>query len=234
MTTSLAIIPRTLDEATEMAERLSKSNLLPKDMVGKMADVLVTIMAGVEMGFAPLASLRAFHVVGGKPVLSADGMIALVLGSGKAVYFDRVEESDTAVTYETLRIGSKVPRRCTWTMAMAKTASLNNKDVWRAYPRAMLASRAKAELARDVYPDVLTGCVTDDEIGGRASPPITIDNAVDAELATLAERCTVAASLADLKALLPQCAALPQGAERDLTRKAYADREKELHAAVSE
>lgn len=191
-TKALAIIPKSIDEVNDLAERFAKSSLLPKSMQGKAADVLVTIMAGQEMGLSPMASLRAIHVIDGKPVLSADGMTALVLGSGKAVYFERIEDSDTSVTYETLRQGAKTPRRCTWTMQMAKVAGLNLKDNWRQYPRAMLASRAKSELARDVYPDVLAGCYTDDEIANTRSerpgytptPSSKFDtsDAVDAEL----------------------------------------------------
>ncbi len=178
---SLAIIPRSLDEVSDLAERFSKSTLLPKSMQGKAPDVLVTIMAGAEMGLSPMASLRAIHVIEGKPVLSADGMIALVLGSGKAKYFVRVEESDAAVTYETCRVGTDTPRRCTWTMQMAKDAALHLKDNWRAHRRAMLAARAKSELARDVYPDVLMSCYTMDEIEANAPPTIHAD-AQDAEV----------------------------------------------------
>jgi hypothetical protein len=186
-TKSLAIVPRTLDEVSNLAERLSKSNLLPKAMQGKAPDVLVTIMAGQELGLSPMASLRAIHVIDGTPILSADGMVALVLGSGKAAYFERVEESDTSVTYETLRVGAKSPRRCTWTMEMAKHAALHLKDNWRLYPRSMLASRAKSELARDVFPDVLAGVYSDDEIDSTSRPayiaptPVTND-VVDAEI----------------------------------------------------
>lgn len=182
-TRALAIIPRTIDEVTDLAERLSKSTLLPKSMQGKMPDVLVTIMAGQEMGLAPMASLRSFHVIEGKPVLSADGMVALVLGSGKALYFERVEESETSVTYETMRVGSKTPRRCTWTMEMAKKAALHQKDNWRCYPRQMLASRSKKELAVDVYPDVLAGCYLEDEIEDPrpAQPPRAQADVIDAE-----------------------------------------------------
>ncbi len=161
---ALALVPRTLDEVNDLAERFSKSTLLPKSMQGKAADVLVTIMAGSELGLSPMASLRAIHVIEGRPVLSADGMVAIVLGSGKAKYFVRIEESDAAVTYETCRVGTDVPRRTTWTMQMAKAAALHLKDNWRAHPRAMLAARAKSELARDVFPDVLMGCYTMDEI----------------------------------------------------------------------
>lgn len=175
-TRALAIIPRSIAEVTDLAERLSKSELLPKEMRGKMANVLVTIMAGQEMGLAPMASLRAFHVIEGKPVMSADGMVAIVLGSGKASYFRRVEESDAAVTYETLRVGADKPQRCTWTKEMIKVAGLNTKDNHRLYPRQMLASRAKAELARDVYPDVLAGCYTAEEQADWTRPDV-----IDAE-----------------------------------------------------
>jgi hypothetical protein len=188
---SLAIVPRTIDESASLAERLAQSSLLPEAMRGKAPDVLVTIMAGQELGFSPMAALRSIHVVEGKPVLAADGMVALVLGSGKAVYFDRISESDTSVTYETQRIGGKV-RQCTWTIQMAKNAGLALKANWRAYPRAMLASRAKAELARDVYPDVLAGCYIDDEIQHERAPsPVIVqpadrapanDDVVDAEI----------------------------------------------------
>lgn len=172
MTESLAIIPRSVEELESLSERLAKSTLIPAAMRDKMPNVLVTIMAGQEMGLAPMAALRSIHVIEGKPVLAADAMVAVVLGSGKAEYFDRVEEGDTSVTYETKRKGSPRARRCTWTLDMAKTAGLHLKDNWRAYRRAMLASRAKSELARDVYPDVLAGVFTMDEISHGTGEPV--------------------------------------------------------------
>lgn len=162
---ALAIIPRNIAECTDLAERLAKSSLLPEKLRNKVPDVLMTIMAGQEMGLAPMAALRSFHVIEGKPVMSADGMVAVILGSGKAVYFRCLSASAESVTYETLRVGDDKPQRCEWTMEMAKRAALHQKDNWRGYPRAMLASRARAELARAVYPDVLAGCYTDDEMG---------------------------------------------------------------------
>lgn len=241
---SLAIVPRTIDECTDLAERLSKSSLLPKAMQGKMPDVLVTILAGQEMGFAPMASLRAIHVIEGKPILSADGMVALVLGSGKAVYFDRIEESETSVTYETLRQGSKTPRRCTWTMAMAKVAGLHLKDNWRGYPRAMLASRAKAELARDVYPDVLAGCSTQDEVDHERAPyvaparttPEVIDDAVIVEnpTADVIARIAAATSVDALKACAEEIRQLKlTGESKTIANDAYKARMDALKAGAA-
>lgn len=179
--TAIAVVRRSDDDLVALAERLSKSTLLPKSMQGKMPDVLVTIMAGQEMGLAPMASLRAFHVIEGKPVISSDGMVALVISSGKAVYFDCVEESDTSVTYETLRVGAKVPQRCTWTMEMAKAAALHQKDNWRLYKRQMLGSRCRSELSRRVYPDVLMGCYSDDEASGWREAPASVARPVNEE-----------------------------------------------------
>lgn len=241
--TALAIMPQSIDETTALAERLSQSSLLPTAMRGKMPDVLVTIMAGAEMGLPPMASLRAFHVIEGRPVLSADGMVAIVLGSGKAKYFERVEESDTSVTYETCRVGTDKPRRCTWTIQMAKNAALHLKDNWRAYPRAMLASRAKAELARDVFSDVLMGCYTDDEIDSSnrsayVAPPKS--DVIDVEIVSEApqdapELAAIEAAVTpqDLMAQLKTLSVLPNPLKK-IARERYAAKMKKLEEQPAE
>lgn len=243
---ALSIVPRTIDESADLAERFSKSTLLPKSMQGKAPDVLVTIMAGAEMGLSPMASLRAIHVIEGKPVLSADGMTAIVLGSGKAVYFERVEESDKSVTYETLRVGAKTPRRCTWTIEMAKAAALHLKDNWRAHPRAMLAARAKGELARDVYPDVLMGCYIEEEIGSPAHrpeyvPPVREPDAIDAEIVPSfadspdAESIRNASTIDELKAVAKAISALKlTGSAKEAANNMYRSRMDELKAPAAE
>lgn len=184
---SQALVPRTLDEVRSLSAQFAKSALLPADLRGKEADVFVTILAGQELGMPPMAALRGIHVVKGKPILSADSMVGVVLGRGIARYFRCVEESPTSVTYETLREGSPEPQRCTWTMEDAKRAGLDG-DNWRKYPRAMLKARCKAALARDVYPDVLAGCYEEgerDEIEGRnAHTGSGTPRAIDAEVVT--------------------------------------------------
>jgi len=186
--TTTVIVPRTLAEVIDLAERLAKSSLLPDALKGKVPDVLMQIMAGQELGLYSMASLRSFNIISGKPVMTADAMVAVVLGSGKAEYFRRSGEgTDRSVTYVTKRRGEP-EQKCTWTIEMAKSAALHQKDNWRTFPRAMLASRAKSELARDVYPDVLAGCFTSDEIADRepstvaqASSAATQSDVIDAE-----------------------------------------------------
>lgn len=177
------IVPRTLAEVIDLAERLAKSSLLPDALKGKVPDVLMQIMAGQELGLYSMASLRSFNIISGKPVMTADAMVAVVLGSGKAEYFRRSGEgTDKSVTYVTKRRGEP-EQKCTWTIEMAKSAALHQKDNWRTFPRAMLASRAKSELARDVYPDVLAGCFTSDEIADREpSAPVQATTAIRSDV----------------------------------------------------
>lgn len=160
---SLSIVPRSIAEALSLSEQLAKASTLSEGLRGNTSNVLAAMLAGQEMGLAPMAALRSIHIIKGKPVLAADAMVAVVLASGKCEYFDRVEESATSVTYETKRVGSPNKRRCTWTIEDAQRAQLVNNDNWRKHPIAMLAARAKSTLARDVYPDILAGCYSDDE-----------------------------------------------------------------------
>lgn len=167
-----AIVPTDITGFADLASRFAKSNMIPGDLRQKPDDVFVTLLAGHELGLSPMASLRSIHVVKGKPILSADTMVGLVLGRGAARYFRCVEETDTSVTYETHREGSPEPQRATWTIADAKRAGLTGGN-WTSYPRAMLKARCKSVLARDVYPDVLAGCYEEgerDEVEREAAP----------------------------------------------------------------
>lgn len=230
MTTALAVItPTSLEGYDSLAEKYAKSKLLPDGIVGKSADIFVTLMAGQELGLSPMASIRGIHVVKGRPILSADTMVAVVLRSGLASYFRRISEADDAVTYETHRVGAPEPQRCTWTVTMAKRAGLVG-DNWRLYPRAMLAARAKSELARDVYPDVLAGCYDPDEARAFSGEPAPFTprreerDVVDVEAEPVADdferRIAACSTLAELQAMARDIKGTPERVAelRDLYR----------------
>lgn len=161
---SITIVPTDIVGFSSLAERFSKSALIPQDLRAKPDDVFVTLLAGHELGLAPMASLRAIHVIKGKPVLSADTMVAIVLSSGAAEYFIPVgEATQTSATYETKRRGAPHPVQMTWTIEDAKRANLLSNDNWIKHPRSMLKARCKSQLARDVYPDALAGCYEEGE-----------------------------------------------------------------------
>lgn len=247
---AIAITPRTLGEIESLADKFAKSTLIPDALRNKPADVLVSIMAGAELGLPPMAAIRGVFVVQGKPVLSADTMVGVVLGSGHAIYFSCIESTSLLATYETQRKGSPAPQRMTFTIEQAKKAKLIKDDGnWAKYPDAMLRARAKAALARDVYPDVLAGCFDFDEAAEFASPqsrPLppareSVPNAIDVEIVEkapaedLAALASAAGSMADLQALAPRISALAKGTpERAAAASAYNARKAELVPPAAE
>lgn len=235
-----------------MAEVFAKSGLLPEALRGKVPDVVVQIITGQEIGLSPMASIRGVHIVQGKPILSADTMVALALGSGLCEYFSCVEETATSVTYETKRKGSPIPQRVSWSDDDTKAAGLNLKDNWRMHKKQMRRARAKAILARDVYPDVLAGCYDPDEIAvpatQTAQQPETATarhaDAIDAEVVSetttaavvdFAELAAIDAAKTpqELMAMLKTLQALPS-AQRKIARERYHAKMAILEAAPAE
>ena len=232
--TALAVVPRTLQEARDMASQYARSSLMPSDLRGKEADVFVTLMAGLELGLAPMAALRSIHVVKGKPILSADAMVGLVKASGLCEYFMQTEATPTAATYETKRKGDPKPQSFTFTIGDAQLAGLSG-DNWRKYPRQMLMARAKAALARDVYSDVLAGVYEEhekDEIEDRLPVEgVIIDAEVvepDPAVVALEARILAAGALKDLGALVDELKALPESTDKERLRQAYKDAQARL------
>lgn len=188
------LVPRTVDEALAMAKMLAASNLVPEHLRGNPEDVFLIINYGLEVGLPPVAALRSVAVIKGKPAPHADALVALVLSSGQAKYFRRVSSSDKEATYETWRRGDPEARRETFTIHDAKAAGLTSNHNYKAYARKMLEARAKAFLARDVYPDVCHGMYTAEEVetmdepgesspmAGEFSDPAANDGAIEAEI----------------------------------------------------
>lgn len=236
MSKELTIIPRSIDEVSSLADVLAKSTLLPDAIRGKAPDIVVQILAGQELGLSPMASIRGVHVIQGKPVVAADTMVALVLGSGLCDYFSCVEDTDTRVTYETKRKGAPQPQRASWSVEDTKRAGLQAKDNWRLYPRAMMKARAKAILARDVYPDVLAGCYDPDELPAptvyrEPAAPIEDAEIIESKLDEAIVIIDGAPDEAALKTAAKQLTALGlSSADRRAANERYSARLKELRA----
>lgn len=155
-----AYIPQTFAEAMSLAEVIHKSGLAPETLRTAGA-VFVAMAHGAELGLKPMQAIRLVNVIKGKPTLSADGIVAVILASGVCDYFEPVEESPRAVTWRTRRRGSE-EKRATFTIEEAQAAGLVN-DMYRKWPKRMLSARCKAFLGRDVYPDIVGGLYTPEE-----------------------------------------------------------------------
>ena len=162
-TDAAAFEPSSIDEALSVSKLLVSSRLLPRSIATPEAAFAV-IVTGRELGLSAMQSLRAIHIVEGKPTLSADLMVALVKRSEACLFFRLVESTAERALYETHRRGDPSPTKLGFTIEEAKAAGVTAKDNWRKYPGAMLRARCAAALARAVYPDLVLGVYDPDEL----------------------------------------------------------------------
>jgi hypothetical protein len=153
--------PRNGTEAWELARVAAASGLYG---VQKPEQALVIIMTGTELGLTANQALRSIQVVKGKPNLSADLIVALVKRSEICESWEVIESTNDRCTIETKRRGDAKPRRVTWTLDDAKRAGISG-DMYQKYPRQMLRHRCSADLAREVYPDLVLGLYAPEEFG---------------------------------------------------------------------
>lgn len=160
-----ALEPSSLEDAKQLAKHMFESRLF--SAYGTPQAVLSTILAGRELGLQAMASLRAFHVIDGKPTLSSDLIRATVLKSGVCEYFRLVERSAEKATFVTKRKGDP-ELSLTYTLDEARKAWSKDegawaKSGWGKHGADMLVARASTKLARVVYPDVVLGLYCPEE-----------------------------------------------------------------------
>lgn len=158
--------PRDMNEAKKLAVLMFESRLF--GAYGDPRGVLATILAGRELGMPAMAALRAFHIIEGKPQLSAGAIQSLVLKSGKAKYFRCTERTDARATFATQR-GDDPEIVLTYTIEDGRRAFQKDdlawkKSGWGRNPADMLVARASSKLARLVYPDVVSGLYAPEEM----------------------------------------------------------------------
>lgn len=162
--------PLTINDATTFAAAVAKADgMIPRAYLGNPGKILACVLAGQELGVGPMASLRAFHIVEGKPVASYDFWIARLRAAGY-----RVEWPQLTTEAVTLRLTSPAGEVHveTWDKARAQAAGLwGGKDPWRKYPQTMLQARCVATAGRAFAGEVMFGCYEQDEMHELAREP---------------------------------------------------------------
>lgn len=141
--------------AHQLATSLSRTSFVPKAFQGNAADATAAIMLGDELGLSPIAALRSIYIISGTPALYARTMVALAMAHGHQIWTE--ESSDRQVTVCGQRRGSEHVERATWTIDRARKAGYTNNKRYDLDPQGMLFSKASAEIARKIAPDVLSG-----------------------------------------------------------------------------
>lgn len=159
----------------DMCRVMAKSTLVPKDLQ-HVPNMFVFAITAQDLGMSLAQALRTIYVVNGRPAMSSASMKALVLSSGKAEYFVVRDRTSAGVTVSTKRSGAPEEESVTFTPEDAKRAGLNS-GTWKGYPVPMMEHRATAQLCRSVYPDVILGMYTEDELVTRVAQTPTIETA---------------------------------------------------------
>jgi hypothetical protein len=151
-----------MDRGSELAEVIANTDFVPRGLRGNQPAILAAILYGHEVGLEPMQSLAKIAVIEGRPSLSSEAQRALIYAAGHELWVE--ESTNSRATVAGRRRDSKITQRVTWTLDDAKKARIAGKLNWQTYPRQMLVSRATAELARQVFADVIGGMAATEEL----------------------------------------------------------------------
>lgn len=132
-----------------------------------IAQAIVKVLAGRELGFGPIASMQGVYIVKGRVTLSANLVGAAIQRSGKYRYTVKELTNDRCtLVFSSTNIGGGT-FESTFTIQDAQQAGIAG-DTYKKFPRNMLFSRALTNGARWYCPEVFNGPIyTPDELGAQ-------------------------------------------------------------------
>jgi hypothetical protein len=155
----LALVP--MRDITEMANAISKSNFFGLKTPEQAAALMLVAQAD---GLHPAKAATHYHIIQGKPSLSADAMLARFQAAGGRVKWETYGDDAVIGTFTHAAGGSVTIR---WDIDRAKKAGVQNLQK---FPAAMMRARCISEGVRTVYPGVIVGMYTPEEVSTFAPP----------------------------------------------------------------
>lgn len=160
--TATVLTPSNFEQAMQIAQALSQSDMIPKDYQKKPGNILVAIQWGQELGLAPLQAMQNIAVINGRPSIWGDAMLGLVRGSGLLEYIKETQDANGATC--TVKRVNEPEATVTFTIQDAKAAGKwGSTGPWTTYPKRMLQMRARSFALRDAFADVLKGLYSREE-----------------------------------------------------------------------
>ena len=146
------------------AEVILKSGLLPPQ-INTIEKVATIMIKAKELQVPVMEALSNFYITEDKITTTAQQMLAMIFRSGllKAISY---EGDTTKASCKMSRKDTDAEYTHTFTIENGQRASLLEKEIWKKYPREMLLSRAISGCARKVFPDVIGGIYTAEELEG--------------------------------------------------------------------
>jgi hypothetical protein len=141
-----------------MADAMAKSKLFG---VKNVDEGMALMLVAQAEGYHPAIAVRDYHVIQGKPALKADAMLARFQASGGKVKWLSLTDEKVAAEFSHPSGGNVT---IDWDMARAKRAQLGSNGMWNKFPRQMLRARVISEGIRTVFPGVIVGAYTPEEV----------------------------------------------------------------------
>jgi len=159
----------TVDQIQTMANAVVKSQLFGMKTVEQATALMLIAQAE---GYHPALAARDYHIIQGRPTLKAETMMARFQQQGGKVDWKTLSDEEVTATFSHPSGGSAT---ITWTFEQARKAGLTGKDNWKNYPRAMLRARVVSEGIRTVFPGVVLGVYTPEEVQDIPTQPQSRD-----------------------------------------------------------
>lgn len=152
-----------------MANHFVKSGLFG---IRKIEEAVSLMIIAQAEGRHPGTVASEYHIIQGRPALKADAILARFQSSNGKVEWHEYTDECVSGTFSHPAGGSL---KVDWDMTRAKAAGLGGKDNWKKYPRQMLRARVISDGVRGVYPAVLQGFYTPEEVQDFApSAPVAV------------------------------------------------------------
>lgn len=171
--------------ALSMADKLSKSDMIPATYQGKPANCLIALEQAQRLNVSPMMVMQNMYVIHGRPSWSSKFLIAMINGSGKfdeELQFEETKDKSgnpySCVAWTT-KNGKRVDGMVV-TMDMAKAEGWlgKNGSKWKTMPQLMLRYRAASFFASLNCPEVTLGIYTKEEVLDSDMPELKVDSEV--------------------------------------------------------
>jgi hypothetical protein len=159
----------------KIAEALCKTPFVPKEMIGRQADVAATIMKGKELGLDPFDALGSIYIVHGRVGFYASFMRRRIVQAGHTLTI--IESTETRCVIEGIRKDTGQKHRAQFTADQARRAGI---DLGK-YPADKLIARATSRLCTQAFPDVLSGTLIAEDLIDGVIPAADTDQPIAAE-----------------------------------------------------
>lgn len=170
-----AFVPDSLKVWTNPQERDRSKRVLDLDRT--VQQVAAVLLAGQELDFKPMASLRAFVIIRDTVAMTAIAARALMLANAHEIVV--TESTSTRAVVKGKRAGVDHWQQSVWDLDRARAAGLypgHSEGNWKKQTKAMLVARASAEVSRWIAADAMLGLpliaeeVADDYAGALDTP----------------------------------------------------------------